>query len=464
MKENIILKTDAYKQTHWLQYPRNTTKIYSYLESRGGLFSETVFFGLQMLIKKHFEGVVVEQWMIEEADEFCKQVFGADYFNRAGWQRIVDVHGGKLPIIIKAVREGTVVPTKHVLVSVENTDDQLPFLTNFVETILMQVWYPTTVCTLSYEIKKLIARFAKHTGGNPNPFHLNDFGFRGVSSTESAGIGGCAHLVNFLGTDTLEGIRYAMKYYGAKKVCGHSVMASEHSTTTIYLRENELRAYETFINKCPTGILSLVSDSYDIYHVCEQFFGKDLKDKILKREGKLVVRPDSGEPSDVTVKVLRILWDAFGGTVNEKGYKVLNPKVGVIYGDGINYDSINSILFCMELAGFSTDCIVFGMGGALLQQVNRDTQKFAFKCSAAEVDGQWRSVFKEPITDHGKSSKKGRLGLINNKMVGWMTYSLDDPEKQRGGWTGDDLLEVVFENGELKRDQTFDDIRNRAKL
>ncbi len=462
MKDNIILRTDAYKQTHWLQYPKGTTKIYSYLESRGGKFDNTVFFGLQILLKKYFEGVVVEQWMIDEAEAFCKDVFGTDkFFNRDGWQRIVDIHGGKLPIVIKAVPEGTIVPVSNVLMTVENTDPQLPFLTNFVETLLMQLWYPITVSTLSYHIKLLIEKYAVRMGTHVTPFHLNDFGFRGVSSVESAGIGGAAHLVHFLGTDTLEGIQYAKKYYDAK-VGGFSVMASEHSTTTVYGRENEAKAYETFIDNCPNGILSLVSDSYDIYNACDNIFGKELKDKILKRGGKLVVRPDSGDPSQISIQVLQSLWNSFGGTVNEKGYKILNPKVGVIYGDGINYESINSILFRMELAGFSTDNLVFGMGGALLQQVNRDTQKFAFKCSAAEINGKWVDVYKDPITDNGKRSKRGKLELIKDYDTGnYETVNVKDVEKKYGK---SECLNTVFENGKIIQEYSFEEVRAMTNI
>jgi nicotinamide phosphoribosyltransferase len=238
-------------------------------------------------------------------------------------------------------------------------------------------------------------------------------------------------------------------------------MASEHSTTTVYGKENEAKAYENFIDNCPNGILSLVSDSYDIYNACDKIFGQELKDKILAREGKLVVRPDSGDPSEVSLAVLQKLWAAFGGTVNEKGYKVLNPKVGVIYGDGINYDSISSILFRMYLAGFSTDNIVFGMGGALLQQVNRDTQKFAFKCSAAEVNGKWVEVYKDPITDGGKKSKRGRLELIkafrSNNIETIAERDLND------SW-GTPLLQTVFENGEMVQEYKFEEVRAATNI
>lgn len=457
MEDNFILKTDAYKQTHWLQYPPGTETIYSYLESRGGKFDSTVFFGLQMILKKHFVGQVVTQEMVDEASEFCGKVFGTTkYFNRQGWEYIVKELGGRIPIRIKAIPEGTVVPVQNVLMTVENTHPKVPFVTNFCETLLMQTWYPTTVCTNSFKTKQLIDYYCKLSGGEVSPFHLNDFGFRGVSSFESAGIGGCAHLVNFAGTDTLEGIRHAMKYYNSD-VCGYSVAAAEHSTVTIYKKENESEAYERFIDVFPTGILSIVCDSYDTINAVDNIFGKELKDKILSRDGRLVARPDSGNPVEIVVQVLDALWKCFGGTINSKGFKVLNPCVGVIYGDGINYDSIYLILEAIISANYSVENVVFGEGGALLQQVDRDTFQFAFKCSAAKVYGAWRDVYKQPVTMSSKRSKPGRHKLIKNNGT-YVTVSYVE------FYNDDDKLQTVFENGELLIDHKFEDIKKRTEL
>jgi nicotinamide phosphoribosyltransferase len=459
-KNNIILLTDCYKITHHKQYPADTKRVYSYLESRGGKFTETVFYGLQILLKKHLEGVVVERWMIEEADAFCKSVFGVDYFNREGWEYILEKHGGKLPVRIKAVPEGSVVPTRNVLMTMENTDDNVPWLTNFLETLMLEVWYPITIATLSWQVKDLGERFANLTSDNPvSPFFLNDFGFRGVSSLESAGIGGSAHLVNFLGTDTLHGIQYAQKYYNAEPGCGQSVMATEHSTTTVYGKENELEAYRAFIQACPEGILSVVSDSFDFYQALE-WFGTDLKDDILARGketgfAKFVVRPDSGNPLEMSLVAIQTLEKYFGSTINSKGFRVLNPKVGVIYGDGINYDSIESILKMLESHKYAIDNIVFGMGGGLLQQVDRDTQKFAFKCSAAKRGDKWIDVFKDPVTDPGKGSKRGKLKLIKEKDGLQMFRTVKESELP-------DQLVTVFENGEIKKEYTFKEIRERS--
>lgn len=459
MKETIMpLLTDAYKETHWVQYPKGTQHVYSYLESRGGQFDSTVFYGLQILLKKYLEGAVVDKAMVDEADAFCKKVFGQDYFNREGWMHIVEKHGGKLPVRIKAVPEGTVVPNRNVLVTVENTDPAVPFITNFLETLLVQVWYPITVATLSREIKRNIQSYAARAGEEVSPFHLNDFGFRGSSSVETAGIGGSAHLVNFLGTDTLEGIRYAMKYYNAD-VCGFSVMAAEHSTVTSYGRNFEYEAYKSIIERTPIdATVSVVCDSYDTVNAISELFGRRLRDQILSRGGKVVIRPDSGDPVKMARKALSILWDRFGGVRNKQGYRVLNPKVGVIYGDYIGYDMINDILHAVVVEDmFAPSNIIFGMGGGLLQKVNRDTQSFAFKCSAINVDGSWRDVYKQPATDANKSSKRGRLRLSRTcANCGFETFPLESG-------TQDELV-TVFEDGKILKDYTFDEVRARAAL
>ena len=458
--DNAILNSDAYKLSHWLQYPKQTEIVYSYLESRGGKFDYTVFFGLQYFLETYLQGTVITKEFIDEAELFSKELFGADYFNRKGWEYILNKYNGKLPVRIKAVREGSVVPTKNVLFTIENTDENVPWLTNFLETILLEVWYPITVATLSRNIKEKIKFYADKTGCQVSPFHLNDFGFRGVSSPESAGLGGAAHLVNFLGTDTLAGIRLANKIYNSG-VCGHSVFATEHSTTTIYGRDNEIQAYENFISTCPEGIISLVSDSYNIYKAIEMF-GTTLKDKILSRGqntgfAKLVVRPDSGDPVKMSLEVIQLLEKYFGSTVNEKGYKTLNPKVGVIYGDGINFESIGEILDNITNNGYSTDNIVLGCGGKLLQDVNRDTLKFAIKCCWAKVDGKGREVYKDPITDQGKVSKKGKLKLV---IVDGQYKTVNEHECPEL----EDQLVTVFENGELFNKQNFSDIRKNAEI
>jgi nicotinamide phosphoribosyltransferase len=263
---NILLCTDSYKVSHHLQYPPNTSKVYSYFESRGGKFPETVFFGLQYLLKKHLVGQIITLEKIEEAREIYETHLGPGLFNYDGWKYILDKHGGKFPLRIKAVPEGSVVPTKNVLFTVENTDPNCYWLTNYVETLLVQVWYPMTVCTNSREQKKIIAKYLNETADNLDNlyFKLHDFGYRGSTSHESAGIGGAAHLVNFKGTDTIAGLTMARKFYGCK-MAGFSIPAAEHSTITSWTKEKEVEAYRNMLTKFPNGLMACVSDSYDIW-------------------------------------------------------------------------------------------------------------------------------------------------------------------------------------------------------
>jgi nicotinamide phosphoribosyltransferase len=327
--------------------------------------------------------------------------------------------------------------------------------------LLRAIWYPTTVATNSYENKKLILEYLERTGDPTSiDFKLHDFGARGVSSLESAGIGGAAHLVNFMGTDTVEALLFARRYYGAD-VAGYSVPAMEHSTVTSWGRENEVASYRNMVkqNGKPGGIVSAVSDSYDIFKACE-LWGTELKQDILDSGATLVVRPDSGDPAVVVKQCLQILEKYFGSTKNSKGFKVLN-NVRVLQGDGINHASIRSILYSITLAGYSADNVVFGQGGALLQIVNRDDQKFAMKCSAALVDGKWVDVFKDPITDKGKRSKKGRLVLIKAEN-NFKTFTTEDTAYN--DVKDQDVLETVFVNGVLTRDMTFDEVRANAAI
>lgn len=462
-KMNPILMTDSYKLTHWKQYPPGTTNVYSYFESRGGKFDNTVFFGLQILLEKYLRGQFVTEGDLFEAQKFCAEHFGRnDLFNFNGWNRIIGVHGGRLPVSIKAVPEGTVVPTHNVLMTIENTDPELPWVTNFLETLLVQVWYPTTVATLSREMKKMILKYLEKTG-TPEliDFKLHDFGFRGVSSVESAGMGGAAHLINFMGTDTLAGIDYAQRYYGAK-MPGFSIPASEHSTITSWGKEHEADAFENMLSQYPEGLVACVSDSYDIFKACEEIWGDKLKEKVLGRKGTLVVRPDSGDPPVVCGQVLDALGKKFGYTTNGKGYRVLPEQVRVIQGDGIDYASTRQILEVLALKGWSADNIAFGMGGALLQKLDRDTQKFAFKCSSITAEGVERSVQKSPITDPGKASKAGKLVL--RRQLSDQVYSTMQREQVTTGDWSEDVLREVFRDGKILVDDNFDAIKERAKI
>lgn len=449
---NTLLLTDSYKVTHFNAYPPGMTDMFSFFESRGGKYSETVFFGLQYFLKKYLE-TPITQVDVEEAASLYKAHFGMELLNYDGWSYIAQKLGGRLPVRIRAVPEGSVVPTKNVLMTVESTDPKVPWVVNYLEGLLSQVWYPTTVATQSREMKKDIL-VGLHVSGDPSTigFKLHDFGFRGSTSPESAALGGAAHLVNFLGTDTVPALVMLRDYYESP-CAGFSIPAAEHSTITSWLRENEGTAYRKMLDVNPEGLVAIVADSYDVYNACENLFGGELKDQILSRDGVLVCRPDSGEPTKVLPRILSILADRFGHTVNAKGYKVLNPKVRVIQGDGIDADSLMPIMKAVTKAGWSIDNLAFGSGGGLLQKVNRDTQKFAFKCSAVKIDGTWREVLKDPITDPGKKSKAGRLGYKNGKTIASLGQDYDP---------GD--LITVYENGQVVTHYTLEDVRSRAAL
>lgn len=447
---NPILNTDSYKPSHWLQYPPGTEKVYSYIESRGGVYDRTVFAGLQPYLKEYLSTPVTMEDVLE-AEEFFK--LHGEPFNKQGWLDMISEHRGYFPVRIRAVKEGTVVPTNNVLVSVENTDPKFFWATSYIETaILRAVWYMTSVATVSWSIKQLIKQFLDETGDPDSiAFKLHDFGARGVSSFESSGLGGAAHLINFMGSDNIAGILAARQYYN-EPMAGFSIPAAEHSSITSWGRDREVDAYRNMLTQFakPGALLAVVSDSYDILNACDMW-GRDLKQQVVESGAVVVVRPDSGTPETMVLEVVSRLDQWYGSVVNAKGYKVLN-NIRVIQGDGINEDSIRGILQNLKNAGYSADNVAFGMGGALLQHVNRDTQKFAMKASAALINGEWVDVFKDPVTDSGKRSKKGRLALIKDGSTGEFK-TVQNPDDL------DSFLEIVWENGELKRDQTFAEIR-----
>lgn len=469
--DNILTLTDSYKPSHWRQYPQGTTKVYSYLESRGGKFNNTLFYGLQYFIKQYLTGKVVTEEKIQRAKKFWDAHLGPGLFNEKGWRHILNEHDGKLPIRIKAVPEGTVVKTSNVLVTVENTDPEVPWLTNYLETLLLQVWYPTTVGTLSREVKKVFVEYLKKTTSydsegikNVVSFMLHDFGFRGVSSVESAGLGGSAHIVNFMGTDTVAGILLAQEYYNTENMLAFSIPASEHSTITSWTEPMEVKAFENMLDQYPTGLVACVSDSFDIIRACRDYWGTKLRDKILSRDGRLVIRPDSGDPVQTLKQVFNILWEKFGGTVNDKGFKVLDPHVRVIQGDGVNYESIKDILDMMVAERFSVENIAFGMGGALLQKVDRDTQKFAFKCSSIVINNEQIDVRKNPIeiNERGErvtSFKKSKGGHLRLEFKDGDFVTVEESKDE----IGDNLVEV-FLNGDIVKEWTFEEIRERAQV
>ncbi|GGL08964.1 nicotinate phosphoribosyltransferase [Deinococcus radiotolerans] len=454
---NIILDTDSYKSSHFLQYPKGTTRLFSYLESRGGKYPQTRFFGLQYILDRYLTTRVTAE-MVEEARALIEA--HGEPFPYDGWMRVVNVHGGRLPLEVRAVPEGTLVPIHNVLLSCTNTDPELPWLVGWFETMLMRVWYPTTVATQSWHIREIIRAALEKTSDRAAeelPFKLHDFGSRGVSSRESAGIGGLAHLINFQGSDTLEALRVARNHYGAD-IAAFSIPAAEHSTITSWGKEHEVDAYRNMITQFsrPGSIYAVVSDSYDLKNAINTLWGEELKAEVIASGGTLVVRPDSGEPPAMVRLSVNALAAKYGTTTNSKGYKVLN-HVRVIQGDGIDEDTIRQILGNLDVDGYSAENVSFGMGGALLQKVDRDTQRFAYKASAGQIDGAYRGIYKDPVTDPGKRSKDGVLDLVQEggRMVtrAYKTFDTDFPGS---------LMRTVYKDGELIVRDTLETIRVRG--
>lgn len=460
LRENLILKADSYKYSHTMLYPQGVDYMMDYMESRGGKFEKTKWFGLQIYLKKYLTNPITMD-DVNEANDFLK-VHG-EPFDFDGWKYIVDKHDGYLPIKIRAVAEGTLVPTGNVLMTIESTDPKVFWVVSFVETLLLKVWYPTTVATLSHKMKEIIRESFERTSdlkgadleGALN-FKLHDFGYRGVSSEESAGIGGCAHLTNFMGSDTVEGIRYANHYYNNGIMSAYSIPATEHSTITSWGRKNEFEAYknvlQTFGGKFP--LIACVSDSYNIYNACEKIWGEQLKDLVINCGSTLVIRPDSGVPEEVVPKILNILEKQFGSATNSKGFKTIN-HVRFIQGDGITIDSIPRIIDAIERNGFSIENLAFGMGGGLLQHgIDRDTQKFAIKCCAMRINGEMKEISKDPIDDQTKKSKGGllELALIDNNYQTLKRNQVTEDIKQ---------LVDVFENGKILKEFTLEEIRKK---
>lgn len=457
---NRIIDTDSYKASHWLQYPPNVTRAFFYLESRGSDkdWNETVFFGLQYLLKNFFLAPFTQE-MVEEAHEVIT-AHGLP-FNYEGWTRLVKKHGGKMPLRIRAVPEGSVVPLRNALMTVETTDEEFAWLGSWFETQLMRIWYGITVATQSFQIKKDVYQFLQETADDADaeiPFKVHDFGSRGVSSQETAAVGGAAHLVNFMGTDTMAALLFHRRFYNSE-MAGFSIPAAEHSTITAWGRESEAEAYRNMLKNFarPGALVAVVSDSWNIFNAVERIWGEQLRQEVIDSGATVVIRPDSGEPVEVVSKVARILAEKFGYETNSKGYKVLR-NVRIIQGDGVNQESIRQILERLKTEGFSASNIAFGIGGSLLQKVNRDTLRFAYKCSAVVIDGKLREVYKQPVTDTGKISKRGRLDLILRDGR-YETVKLEDAETLQAE---NSALQTVFENGELLIDDNLDEIRRRA--
>jgi len=407
--KNILNLTDSYKFSHFNQYPKGTEMIHSYLAPRGGEYDKVVFFGLTYYIKEFLEKPITLE-NINETEQLAKE-HGVP-FNREGWLYILKAHDGFLPVEIKALPECSIVGNKEPLMTIENTDPNCAWLVGYLETLLLKVWYPTTVATKSYHTRQILEKHWEKTADSLDgvDFAFHNFGDRGSTSVEAAALGGLAHLTQFKGTDNFNTLTFSKKYYDGKFV-GFSIPATEHSTVTSWGRENEFAMIENYLETYKNSpIIACVLDSYNIFEAVNFVTSGAMKEKIESKDYPIfVIRPDSGEPEKIIEEIIEIMEaNGVARSFNSKGYKVFD-KYRIIWGDGISPETIDQILSATEKYGISAQNFAFGSGGDLMQKINRDTLKFAFKCSAIKVNGEWHDVFKDPITDWGKKSLRGRV-------------------------------------------------------
>lgn len=481
------LLTDFYKVSHKVMYPAGTEKIYSTWiprTSRKEGINKVVALGFQGFIKKYLIDYFNENFfnrtkkeVVDEYIRVIKYTLGIDNPDATHIEELHDL--GYLPIKIKAVKEGTLVPLKVPMLTIENTDKKFFWITNFLETLMSsELWLPSTTATIALEYKKILLKYAKETNGDISgvPFQGHDFSLRGMGGFECSKISGIGHLSSFQGTDTIPAILYVEDYYNAnieKELIGTSIYATEHSVMCSYGKENEPETYRHLIEDVfPNGFVSIVSDTWDLWNVVANIV-PSLKKSIMNRDGRVVIRPDSGDPtkiicgniegkSEVERKgLIESLWDIFGGTITEKGYKQLDSHIGAIYGEAITIDRCKEICELLKSKGFASTNIVFGIGSFTYQYNTRDTFGFALKATHAVINGEERQIFKDPKTDNGvKKSLKGMAVVIKNK-----DNELECIDKlninERDSYKDTDLLEDVFVNGKLLREETWTDIRNR---
>jgi len=479
----VACDTDSYKLSHHPQYLQGADKMMSYIESRGGMFDSVVWFGMQLIIKEYMlERVTHEQ--VDNLIAFEKAHFGGNCTPdlEIAFRAVVDDYDGKLPIKIRSAAEGSIIPVKNVLATIETTvaDPRIFSLVSYFETKLLRVWAPTTVATMSYNIRKVILDGLTRSSESPLeqiPFKLHDFGARGVSAMETAAFAGAGHLVSFMGSDTLVAIMAANIGYNTE-MAGFSIPASEHSTTTMWGPAGEYDFVDNMFNHYakPGAIFATVADSFDILDFIDNI-APQFKERLEESGATWVLRPDSSDPVQMPVECVRRLAKHFGYTTNAKGYKVLN-NVRVIQGDGIDIDDVKNIVNTMLDEKWSIDNIAFGMGGGLLQKNDRDTQMCAMICCAARVDGEWIDVYKSPVIynadnwepldpkvdDAGfKTSKKGRLELVRDiRSNEYITLNEKDARMYKGRFGWEFALETVYENGKMVKEFTFDEVRKNA--
>jgi len=487
---NAMLLCDFYKLSHREQYPDKTQRVYATWTPRGSRIKsidKVVAFGFQGFVKeflidyfnKNFFGKPMED-VIKEYKRVVKHTLSID---NPPCDHIKALHNlGYLPIKITALKEGTLVPLRVPMLTIENTHDDFFWLTNYLETIMSSMlWMPSTSATLTLEYRKILEKSCEETGGIKElvPFLGHDFSMRGMTGMDSSARSGAGHLLSFVGTDTIPAIQYLEKYYNAnveKELVGCSVSATEHSVMCA-MGQDELKAFKRLVTEVyPSGIISIVSDTWDLWSIMKNILPK-LKDEILNRSGapinKVVIRPDSGDPvkiicgdpeaDDPFVRkgVVECLWDIFGGTTNDKGYRQLDEHIGAIYGDAITRERCQAICDQLKAKKFTSTNVVYGIGSYTYQYNTRDTFGFALKSTHVVIDDEGINIFKDPKTDNGlKKSQKGRVIVFKNdkdELVYEDQHSIDEVLDNE-----ENLLELVYEDGKLYRDETLEEIRGRV--
>jgi nicotinamide phosphoribosyltransferase len=496
---NPLFLTDGYKTGHHQQYPKGTTLVYSNFTPRSNKYApkgceQVVSFGQQMVMKQIHEAFQNE-FFSKPKDEVCGEMkrelsmyLGTDY-DVSHFEALHDL--GYLPINAKALPEGTLVPIKVPVLTIYNTHPDFYWVTNYLETIISNLlWKPMTSATIAHQYRKVLTSWMEKTDAERDWFidwQGHDFSMRGMDSVEAVISSGLGHLTSFMGSDSLPTIYGARKFYGeTEAVCG-SVNATEHSVMCAGSKDDEVGTFRRLLETYPTGILSVVSDTWDLWKVCTEHV-VTLKEEILARDGKLVIRPDSGDPVDIicgkqiyipqeyeseeeeieTKKelkspickgVIELLWDVFGGTINEQGYKVLDSHIGAIYGDSITIERANEICSRLEAKGFASTNIVLGVGSFTYQFNTRDTFGFAMKATYVEVDGEAREIFKDPITDDG--TKKSATGLLHVTRHNENNYMLVDKVSWEVEANGE--LQTIYKDGQFQNETTLTEIRKRLQ-
>jgi nicotinamide phosphoribosyltransferase len=481
---NPLLLTDGYKVDHRRQYPNGTTLVYSNWtprKSRIEGINEVVFFGLQYFIKKYiledFETYFFKQPKEKVIAEYSRRINNYLGENQVGTKHIEDLHDlGYIPMVIKALPEGVSVPMRVPMFTMYNTLPEFFWLTNYFETLLSAViWMPCTSATIAKQYRKVLDKYAAETSSMPDfvDWQGHDFSMRGMAGIEAATCSASGHLLSFTGTDTIPAIDFLEQYYNANsdnELIGGSVSATEHSVMCMGTLDDELGTFRRLICEVyPKGIVSIVSDTWDLWKVLTDYLPK-LKNEIINREGKVVIRPDSGNPVDIICGtangkteserkgVIELLWDTFGGHINDKGYKELIPQIGAIYGDSITIDRATQICERLKAKGFASTNVVLGIGSYTYQYNTRDTFGFAMKATYGEVDGQGREIFKDPITDDGtKKSAKGLMKVVLENGVYQLIDQVDWQAEKQGE------LKEVFRDGKLLIEQHLSEIRSRVR-